>query len=117
MWRDQAYLLDIQLAAADALGFAVGLDQAGFEVSDLHQSAILRKPEIIGEAAGQVSREFQADHPEIPWSAMIGLRNRLIHGYRVVQLDVVWRVVCEDLPALIQALRPLIPTEDDLDAP
>jgi uncharacterized protein with HEPN domain len=113
MWRDQAYLLDIQLAAADALGFAVGLDQAGFEVSDLHQSAILRKPEIIGEAAGQVSREFQADHPEIPWSAMIGLRNRLIHGYRVVQLD----VVCEDLPALIQALRPLIPTEDDLDAP
>jgi uncharacterized protein with HEPN domain len=113
MWRDQAYLLDIQLAAADALGFAVGLDQAGFEVSDLHQSAILRKPEIIGEAAGQVSREFQADHPEIPWSAMIGLRNRLIHGYRVVQLD----VVCEDLPALIQALRPLIPAEDDLDAP
>ena len=113
MWRDQAYLLDIQLAAADALGFAVGLDQVGFEVSDLHQSAILRKPEIIGEAAGQVSREFQADHPEIPWSAMIGLRNRLIHGYRVVQLD----VVCEDLPALIQALRPLIPAEDDLDAP
>jgi len=113
MWRDQAYLLDMQLAAADALGFAAGLDQAGFEASDLHQSAILRKLEIIGEAARQVSREFQADHPEIPWSAMIGLRNRLIHGYRVVQLD----VVCEDLPALIQALRPLIPTEDDLDAP
>lgn len=56
MWRDQAYLLDMQLAAADALGFAAGLDLAGFEASELHQSAILRKIEIIGEAAGQVSR-------------------------------------------------------------
>lgn len=113
MWRDQAYLLDMQLAAADALGFAAGLDQTGFEASELHQSAILRKLEIIGEAAGQVSREFQATHPEIPWSAMISLRNRLIHGYRVVQLDIVWRVVGQDLPALIEALRPLIPAEDD----
>lgn len=117
MWRDQAYLLDMQLAAADALGFAVGLDQAGFEASDLHQSAILRKLEIIGEAAGQVSSEFRADHPEIPWSAMISLRNRLIHGYRMVQLDVVWHVVCQDLPALIDALGPLIPAEDGPGAP
>ena len=117
MWRDQAYLLDMQLAAADALSFAAGLDQTGFEASELHQSAILRKLEIIGEAAGQVSREFQAAHPEIPWSAMISLRNRLIHGYRVVQLDLVWRVVGQDLPALIETLRPLIPAEDDPAAP
>lgn len=117
MWRDAAYLLDMQLAAADALRFAAGLDQAGFEASDLHQSAILRKLEIIGEAAAQVSGEFRAAHPEIPWSAMIGMRNRLIHGYRVVQLDIVWRVVCHDLPALIDALGPLIPAEDDLDTP
>lgn len=117
MWRDAAYLLDMQLAAADALRFAAGLDQAGFEASDLHQSAILRKLEIIGEAAGQVSGEFRAAHPEIPWSAMIGMRNRLIHGYRMVQLDIVWRVVCHDLPSLIDALGPLIPAEDDLDPP
>jgi uncharacterized protein with HEPN domain len=117
MWRDQAYLLDMQLAAADALGFAAGLDQAGFEASNLHQSAILRKLEIIGEAAGQVSREFQAAHPEISWSAMISLRNRLIHGYRVVQFGIVWRVVCQDFPALIDALRPLIPAEDHPGAP
>jgi uncharacterized protein with HEPN domain len=117
MWRDHAYLLDMQLAVADTLGFAAGLDQAGFEASNLHESAILRKLEIIGEAAGQVSREFRAEHLEIPWSARIGLRSRLIHGYRVVQLDVVWRVVCRDLPALIDALRPLIPAEDDPGAP
>lgn len=48
---------------------------------------------------------------------MISLRNRLIHGYRMVQLDVVWHVVCQDLPALIDALRPLIPAEDGPGAP
>ena len=112
MWRDQGYLLDMLLAASDAMGFASGLDEEGFVASDLHQSAVLRKLEIIGEAAGQVSREFQQQHPEIPWSGMIGLRHRLIHGYRVVQIDLVWRVVQRDLPALIDTLRPLIPPED-----
>ncbi|WP_242523312.1 DUF86 domain-containing protein [Thiocystis minor] len=101
------------LAASDAIGFASGLDEAGFIASDLHQSAILRKLEIIGEAAGQVSNAFQQQHPEIPWSGMISLRNRLIHGYRVVQLDIVWRVVQRDLPPLIETLRPLIPPEDE----
>ena len=113
MWRDQGYLLDMLLAASDAIDFAGGLDESGFVASDLHQSAILRKLEIIGEAAGQVSKEFRQQHPEIPWSGMISLRNRLIHGYRVVQLDIVWRVVQRDLPALIEALRPLIPPEDE----
>ncbi|NCC41531.1 MAG: DUF86 domain-containing protein [Gammaproteobacteria bacterium] len=105
----------MQLAAADAVRFAAGLDQAGFEASDLHQSAILRKLEIIGEAAGQVSGEFRTAHPEIPWSAMIGMRSRLIHAYRMVQLDIVWHIVCHDLPALIDVHGPLISAEDDLD--
>lgn len=113
MWRDEAYLLDMLLAASDAMSFASGLDEASFHASDLHQSAILRKLEIIGEAAGQVSKDFQSQHPDIPWSGMISLRNRLIHGYRVVQIDIVWQVVQRDLPALVVALTPLIPPEED----
>lgn len=113
MWRDQAFFLDMLLAAEDALRFAQGLDQAGFLRSELHQSAILRKLEIVGEAAGLVSREYQESHPEIPWAGMISMRNRLIHGYRVVDLEIVWRVVQQELSPLMERLRPLIPSESE----
>jgi uncharacterized protein with HEPN domain len=113
--RDAALLLDMALAAEDALSFAAGLDERAFLASDLHQSAVIRKLEVMGEAAGRVSKSFCAAHPEIPWGQMTGLRHRLIHGYGDVRLDIVWRVVTETLPGLVAILRPLIPPETDHD--
>lgn len=114
-WRDAALLLDIMLAAEDALTFVAGLDERAFLASGLHQSAVIRKLEVMGEAAGKVSKTFCAAHPEIPWKQMTGLRHRLIHGYGDVRLDIVWRVVAETLPDLIATLRPLIPPKTDGD--
>src|SRR5437016_2953433 len=65
--RDAAFLLDMLLAARDALSFVEGLDEAAFLKSRLHQSAAIRALEVIGEAAGRVSAATQAAHPEIPW--------------------------------------------------
>jgi len=113
--RDAALLLDMKLAAEDAQSFIAGLDEEAFLASDLYQSAVIRKLEILGEAAGKVSKAFCAAHPEIPWSQMTGLRLRLIHGYDDVRLDIVWRVVTDLLPGLIESLRPLIPPEADHD--
>ncbi len=79
MWRDEAYLLDILLAARDAQEFGSGLTKEVFATSKLHQAAIVRALEIVGEAAGKVSKEFREAHPEIPWKRIVGLRNRLIH--------------------------------------
>jgi uncharacterized protein with HEPN domain len=79
--RDAALLLDMALAAEDALSFVEDLDERAFLASDLHQSAVIRKLEIMGEAAGKVSKAFSDAHPEIPWKQMTGLRHRLIHGY------------------------------------
>jgi uncharacterized protein with HEPN domain len=107
--RDMALLLDMRLAAEDALGFVAGLDEAAFRVSDLHQSAVIRKLEVIGEAAGKISKAFCASHPDIPWSRIAGMRHRLIHDYGDVDLDIVWGVVIGELTPLIAALRPLIP--------
>ena len=110
--RDPALLLDMMLAAEDALGFVTGMDEAAFGASDLHQSAVIRKLEIIGEAATRVSAGLRAAQPGIPWRAVIGMRNRLIHGYDEVRLEQVWAVLHQHLPALIAALRPLIPPDD-----
>jgi uncharacterized protein with HEPN domain len=75
-WRDAALLLDIMLAAEDALSFVVGLDERAFLASDLHQSAVIHKFAVMGEAAGKVSTAFCAAHPEIPWKQMAGMRHR-----------------------------------------
>lgn len=110
--RDAALLLDMLLAAEDALGFVVGMDQAAFLASPLHQSAVIRQITIIGEAANRVSQGFQAAHPEIAWSNIIGMRHRLVHGYDEVRLDQVWAVVQRHLPELAATLRPLIPPDE-----
>lgn len=67
--------------------------------------ALTRLIEIIGEAANRVPEEFQEDHPEIPWMEIVGMRNRLIHGYDEVDFDFLWRVVRNDLPRLIKQLN------------
>lgn len=67
---------------------------------------------IVGEAANCVSADFREQHPHIPWKKMIELRNRLIHGYFDINLDIVWDTVLEDLPPLIAAIEKIIPHEE-----
>ena len=64
----------------------------------------MRLLEIVGEAAAKVSPEARTKFPAIPWSEIVGLRNRLIHGYDSVDFDVLWRIVESDLPALVRVL-------------
>lgn len=110
--RDVALLLDMVMAARDALGFVEGLDESRFRASRLHQNAVIRSLEVIGEAAGKVSSATRTAHPEIPWREITGMRHRLIHGYAEVRLDLVWTVVQSRLDPLIASLTPLIPDED-----
>ena len=66
---------------------------------------LVRLLEIIGEAAGRISRDVQAQHSLIPWPQIVGLRNRLIHGYDTVDMDILWEILIHDLPPLIEALQ------------
>jgi uncharacterized protein with HEPN domain len=70
--------------------------------------ALVRCIEVIGEAASQVSKEFQGAHAEIPWPQIIAMRNRLIHAYFDVDIDRVWDTVMDDLPSLIAQLERLM---------
>jgi uncharacterized protein with HEPN domain len=112
MERDEAYLLDILIAARKAVGFVEGMTWAEFAQSELHQNALIRPLEIIGEAARRTSIETQQAHPEIPWQQMIGMRNRLIHEYFRINLEAVWETVQNDIPRLIALLDPMIPPEN-----
>src|SRR5690242_18240614 len=106
-WRDDAYFLDMLLASRQIVEFASGLSRDAFNQSKLHQYAIVRSIEIIGEAAKNVSDEARNAHPEIEWASIIGLRNRVVHEYSNIDLDIVWFVITIKAPELIQQLTPI----------
>ena len=114
MPRDEAYLLDMLLAAREAAGFAAAVDNFDtFRANRMAQLAILKASEIVGEAASRVGNEFAAAHPGIPWRAIIGMRNRLVHDYAGIDLERVWETVQRDIPRLIALLEPLVPPDVD----
>jgi uncharacterized protein with HEPN domain len=112
MRRDEAYLLDMLIAARDAVSFLQGSSPAQFGVSRIHHLAVMKALETIGEAAARVSEPTRAAHPEIPWREIIGMRHHLVHGYFEVDLDKMWDTVQNDLPPLIAKLEPLVPPEE-----
>jgi uncharacterized protein with HEPN domain len=72
--------------------------------------ALVRLLEIIGEAASRVTKELQAQNPGVAWSQIVGLRNRLIHGYDSVDMDIRWQIQTADLPRLIVQLETILAT-------
>jgi len=112
MWRDDATLLDILTAARLALQFRGQLDKASFLTDLKTQAAVLHEPLVLGEAAKRLSIGFRDEHQDVPWKAMAGMRDRLLHGYDDVDLELVWKTVDEDLPPLVKRLEELAPRRD-----
>jgi uncharacterized protein with HEPN domain len=113
MWRDDAYLLDILNAARKVIQYTTGVRGEEFDRNELMQDAAMRQLGIIGEAARKISQEFRNAHSEIPWSEMIGMRNRLIHEYSRINLQKVWDTVQNDVPRLIVLIEPLVPPPEE----
>ena len=112
MQRDNAYLLDILEAAKLARAYIGGKTKEEF-LNDLQcQDAVIRRIEIIGEAAGRVSEETKSAFPNLPWNEMVGMRNVMIHDYNDVDMVIVWDTVHNDFPTLISALERIVPAED-----
>jgi len=117
MRTDEAYLYDMLNAARDALAFVQGMTFEQFQASLLHQMAVLKAIEIIGEAASRLSPAFQEANPHIPWRDIIGMRHRLVHGYFEVDYRRVWDTLQRDVPQLIVHLEALLQKELGQDAP
>ncbi len=97
-------------AGREAVAFASGHSREDLDKERMLSLSLVRLLEIIGEAARGISREFRDAYPDIAWKKIVGMRDRLIHGYFDVDLDVVWETVIEDLPPLITHLERIIDT-------
>jgi len=95
-------------AVVEALEFTEGKKRDDLDENRMLSHALVRLLEIIGEAATRVSDEFRKVHPGLPWKQMIGMRNRLIHGYFDMDLDILWQTVVIDLPALRKQLEAIL---------
>ena len=106
---DSTRLSHIIDASREAVGFASDRSRQDLDSDRQLNLALVRLLEIIGEAARGLSKDFRQAHPELPWKKMIGMRDRLAHGYFDVDLDVVWQTVTIDLPPLIAQLEQIGP--------
>jgi uncharacterized protein with HEPN domain len=94
---DEEFVADIKEAIQRILLYTADVRYEGF-ISDIKtQDAVLRNLEILGEATKNISDEFSASHPSVPWKSMAGTRDRLIHHYFGVDLDIVWKIVTDEL--------------------
>jgi uncharacterized protein with HEPN domain len=109
MLRDEASLLDIHKTGQQVLSFAQGLTQSELQTDAMRISAILYQIMIIGEATKRLSPEFRAQHPEIQWINLAGMRDIVAHQYDRVDFRILWDVSQKGIPELLETLAPLLP--------
>ena len=101
----KVYLDDIRRAIAKIKSFTGKMDEAAFSRNEMAFDATVRNLEIIGEAVAKLPSPFREKHRKIEWRKIVGMRNRLIHGYDEVDRRIVWNVVKNDIPKLEAELK------------
>jgi uncharacterized protein with HEPN domain len=109
--NDSTRLRHMRDAACEAITFAKGKQRADLDNDRQLALAILKCIEIVGEASAAIGIETTSRYPEIPWRQIRGMRNRLVHGYYEVDLDVVWDTVADNLGPPVVALERIVPRE------
>ena len=108
MPRDNEHFTDILEACKLVISYTSNLAKDEFLNDVKCQDAVIRRFEIIGEAARRISEEMKSKYPEIPWHEMTGMRNIMIHEYDDVDMVIVWETVKKDIPSLISSIEKII---------
>ena len=107
MKDDRVYLEHVRDALNDIMGYA-GTGRDAFFAERMRQDATLRKLEVIGQAVKNLSDATKSRQPEIPWKQIAGMRDKVIHDYFGVNLEIVWAVIEKELPKLERAIDALL---------
>jgi len=100
-------------AAREAVEFVKGCERGDLDTDRKLVLALVKDIEIVGEAANQITEPTRRCNDQIPWQRIIGMRNRLVHAYFDINLDILWRTVQEDLPGLISLIASLVKPNTD----
>ncbi|OYU32976.1 MAG: hypothetical protein CFE39_00575 [Comamonadaceae bacterium PBBC2] len=106
--EDRIRLLHMEEAAQAAMQFVSGRQRSDLQTDQMLLFAVLRAIEVIGEAASKVSDEVRMNATNIPWKAIVGMRNRLVHAYFDVDTDMVWETVQMEIPTVLTRLQALL---------
>ena len=104
--RDESIRLRHMLDhAREAVNLVQNRNRQDLDMDRVLGLALVRLMEIVGEAANRVPEEVRTQHPSIAWTQIVSLRNRLIHGYDSVDMDILWNILKNDIPDLISELE------------
>ncbi|MCX7598445.1 MAG: DUF86 domain-containing protein [Armatimonadetes bacterium] len=106
--EDRVRLQHMLDAGRAVIRFVQGRSRCDLDTDEMLLFALVRGLEIVGEAAAKVSDTTRQSFLNIPWRLVVGMRNRLIHGYFDVDRDVLWNTVCEDIPPLVHELEQIL---------
>ncbi len=109
---DQVRIGHLVEAAEKAIGYAEERDREDLHTDELYRLGLTKLVEIVGEAAKQVTHETRTLYPGVPWSAAARMRDRLVHHYFDIDLDVLWATVTNDLPKLLKTIAPILDTTE-----
>jgi uncharacterized protein with HEPN domain len=105
---DQVLLGHILTTARNIFAKTADLPLEQLAKDDVLRDALAYRFQVIGEAASQISHAFRAQHPEVPWARIVGMRHRIVHDYLNVNYKILWRTAKEDIPVLIEHMRTLV---------
>ena len=106
------YLRDMFENANRAIQFTEGMNFESFSKDEKTVYAVIRAVEIIGEATRNIPEEIRTKYPKIPWRDAANMRNKLVHRYFGINLEVIWQTINEDLPMLANVLQEIIRREE-----
>jgi uncharacterized protein with HEPN domain len=112
MERDLQSLLDMLQSAKIVMGYIAGRSRSELDIDLQFQDSVVHRLLIIGEASKRVSEDMRQSIPIIPWTAISGMRNRLIHEYDEINLNIVWETIVNNLPNLILELEKIVPPDE-----
>ncbi len=103
-----SFVMDMLEAIEKIENYIENLNYEEFSFDEKTKDAVVRNLEVLGEAANKVPKDIQEKYKEIPWSQIIGLRHRLIHGYFAIDYKIVWFIITEQLPELKEKIKEIL---------